>query len=251
MRKYLLAGVAAAALASMLAAPNQATAAPVPVGLELSLLVDSSGSISSSEYALQMNGYAAAFESAGVQNAISGNPTGSIAVQMIQWSSSNQQSEVIGWTQVSAATADTFAATIRGIARAFGGGTSPQAAMSFASTVLANEFDAPRQVMDVSGDGAGERNTTGRDAALAAGYDTINGLVVSSSTSVFDYYEDYIMAGQGSFVKAVATFDDFGPAIQEKLLAEIVIPIPGAAWLFGTDLVALFGFTRRRMSANA
>ncbi len=249
MNRYVLTGLAAAALAGSVATPNRATA--MPVGLELALLVDSSGSISPSDYTLQMEGYASAFENAGVRNAINSNPTGSIAVQMIQWSGTAQQSEVIGWTQVSPATSDAFADTIRGIAREFRCSTAPQAAMNFASTALTNAFDAPRQIMDVSGDGIGERNTIGRDAALAAGYDTINGLVISPQSTVLEYYETYVQGGVNPFVDVVSSFEEFDQAILDKLQQEIVIPVPGAVWMFGTALLALFGVKHREIFTRA
>ena len=85
---------------------------------------------------------------------------------------------------------------------------------------------------------------------MAAGYDTINGLVVSTNPSVEQYYNDNVKGGVNAFVEAVAGFDDFENAIIAKLEKEIVIPIPGAVWLFGTGLVALFGFARRNRTAT-
>ena len=56
--KKFLAAVSFSALAS--------TASAVPVDLGLSLVIDVSGSVSGSEYDLQMDGYANAFRSAAV-----------------------------------------------------------------------------------------------------------------------------------------------------------------------------------------
>ena len=58
------------------------------VDLELALLVDVSGSVNSSEYALQRDGYKNAFLSNAVQNAILGGTYKSIAVTYIEWDSS-------------------------------------------------------------------------------------------------------------------------------------------------------------------
>ena len=56
------------------------------VDLELVLAVDGSGSISSSEFKLQLAGYSAAFRDPELQAAITSGPTGRIAVAMMIWS---------------------------------------------------------------------------------------------------------------------------------------------------------------------
>lgn len=52
------------------------------VDLELVLAMDASGSISNSEYILQLEGTAAAFRDPAVQSAINSGPTGKIAVSV-------------------------------------------------------------------------------------------------------------------------------------------------------------------------
>src|SRR4051794_19231929 len=75
-----LAALVAAPLA--FSTPSQA----VPVGLELSLLVDVSGSVDNSEYNLQKQGYVNAFSDPGLVSAILASTGGSIAVNFVQWS---------------------------------------------------------------------------------------------------------------------------------------------------------------------
>lgn len=58
-----------------------------PVDLELSLLVDVSGSIDNKEYALQMSGYRNAFIKLAPQ--FGSGDFGSVAVNFIQWSGRN------------------------------------------------------------------------------------------------------------------------------------------------------------------
>jgi hypothetical protein len=124
-RKWVAAATTAAGVALA------AEAGAVPVGLELMLLVDTSGSIDNTEYQLQKTGYVQAFQSAAVQNAILANPTGSIAVTYIEWSGAAEQSVRVGWTLVdSAAAANAFAAAINATTRLFGGQTGIQAAMN-------------------------------------------------------------------------------------------------------------------------
>ena len=56
------------------------------VDLELVLAMDGSGSISESEYILQLEGTARAFEDPSIQQAIVSGPIGKIAVSVMIWS---------------------------------------------------------------------------------------------------------------------------------------------------------------------
>src|SRR4030095_10477975 len=125
----------------------------VPVGLELVLLIDVSGSVSAGEYNLQKQGYVDAFKRAAVQNAILGSGGGAIAVTYVEWSGNTQQSIEVGWTLInSVATADAFGDAIGAATRNFSGNTAIQAAMSFGGGLFANNgFEGARLVMDVSG----------------------------------------------------------------------------------------------------
>jgi len=251
IRTFLLSGCAAAALAF---APG---AQAVNVGLELALLIDVSGSVSNSEYNLQMQGYQQAFNNPLVQTAIANNPTGSIAVAVIQWSSSSSQQLSISFTQITSATAGAFGDQIGALARAFSGSTAPGSAINFATPLFAaNSFDAPRQVIDVSGDGdqnSGADTSDARDAAVAAGIDTINGVTIGGGASLFNFYVNNIQAGPGSFVLAANSFADFAGVIVDKLVREVSppgIPVPAAAALFGAGLLGLALVARTRRTAG-
>lgn len=232
---------------------NQNTFAYVDVGLELSLLVDVSGSISSSEYNLQLKGYSDAFKSASVQNAIANNPTGAIAVSMIMWSYYYQQALVVPWTYVDASNATAFGDSLLTIARPFSGNTAPQSALYYAvdngdAYFDNNNFISPRQVIDISGDGVANSgpSTGGREYALANGYDTINGLVIGDVVggSVYTYYNNWVVGGSNYFLDVVSNFEDFGIAITNKLEREIT-PEPAAMTIIGLSIAGLLGLRRK------
>ena len=242
------------AAAAGLLALGATQARAVPVDLELQLLVDVSGSVSGSEFALQQQGYADAFRDADVQNAIASGQIGSIAVQLVFWSSGSQQAIGVDWFQVSdAASSIALADAIIAASRPFSGGTTPSAAIDFGVPLFDNNgFESTRQVIDVSGDGTGNAGLTAaaRDAALAAGIDQINGIAIGSEF-VRQFYEDNVIGGLGAFVILASTFEDFDAAIKQKLLVEIQnpIPVPGAALFLVTGLAGLAGVKRRRALA--
>jgi hypothetical protein len=211
---------------------------------------------------LQIGGYKDAFTKLSSQFGSGG--FGSVAVNFIQWSGSSQQEESIPWTLLTdQASALQFADAIGSVVRAFGGGTSPDAAIRFATPLFSsNDFDGQQWIIDVSGDGVGPTNQTrlARDNALAAGVTTINGLpiVTSSGSGVETWYRNNIQGGSGSFVVAANGFEDFGRAIEQKLLLELTQPptppteaVPEPATMLGIALAGsgLACLKRRRRSA--
>jgi uncharacterized protein YhjY with autotransporter beta-barrel domain len=210
--------------AAALGLPCLGGTASIIVDLELSLVVDVSGSVDTTEYALQMEGYALAFENPALHARVGAGREGQIAVNLIQFSSSAAES--IPWTLIdSAAASNAFAAQVRAASRLFSGGTDPDTGITLAtSSIFSNSFESTRQVVDVSGDGAGfaSADQAARDAALAAGVDTINGLpILNDDPNLDEYYLANIVGGDDAFVEAADSFEDFEASVLEKLTREL------------------------------
>lgn len=222
--------------------------ANIDVDLELSLVVDVSGSISTAEFNLQRGGYSAAFRSLAIQNQITSTANGrqgKIAVNLIYWSGAAQQAEVVPFTLLdSAAACNTFADAIDATTRQFDGQTAVGSALNFATPKFAaNMFDGFRKVIDISSDGVNNDGVAvgpARTAALGQ-VDAINALVIGDN-DLLNYYVNNVVGGTEFFALQTPNFDSFRNAIFQKLSFEI--PSPGAAALFGVG--ALVGFRRRR-----
>ncbi len=207
----------------LLAAP--AARAQQPVDLALVLAVDSSASVTRYEFDLQMRGLAEAFRSPGVVNAIHAAAPNGIAVNLMQWSSVDEQGQAFGWlvvhdTQSAKRVADLIDRTPRLVKD---GATAISAALDYA-TRLALGVDAKRRVIDLSGDGRDNQSgkiLEGRLRAVAAGI-TVNGLAILNEDPMLEfYYLSEIIGGEGAFVLGADDYDDFAQAMEIKLIKEI------------------------------
>jgi hypothetical protein len=228
--------VAAALLAASIAA-----AAARTVDLALVLAVDVSGSVNTERFELQRQGYAKAFASREVIDAIAAGENRTIAVTLVEWSGATHQRQMIGWTLITdAESALAFGSAISEAPRAFADWTSISGALDFALALFdqVEGVKAVRRVIDVSGDGINNNGRPINDArgdVVTAGI-TINGLpILSEYPTLDDYYRDNVIGGPGSFVVAVSDFDAFGNAILGKLVREIA----------GRDAQAPFRFADR------
>ncbi len=216
-------------LLALLASPSSARADEL-VDLELVLAIDASNSVDEAEWALQMQGYAAAFRDPRVQAALRSGPNGRIGVGVLVWADATVPKWNSDWF-VLAASADSegFAAFMSGLQRGAVGGTGIGSGIAAAIRRFErNGLAAPRQVVDVSGDG---RETPAREvvvmmpmarAMAGARGVTVNGLaILNEDAGLAEWYRNNVISGPGSFVMSAAGFEDFSEAIVAKLIREI------------------------------
>src|SRR5690348_7590074 len=163
------------------------------VDLQLILAVDASGSVNQTRFDLQKQGYAAAFRTQQVLNAIRTGPSQSIAVTMVQWTGYRMQVHVVPWAVIKdEASANAFADAIMAAPRQlFGGGTSISGAIDHAMLLFPTApYSAFKRVIDISGDGSNNRGRDvreARDEAVREGV-IINGLPIVSLEYDLDKY---------------------------------------------------------------
>lgn len=256
---------------------GSASVSAIDVDTELLLLVDVSGSVDTSEYNLMMDGYEAAFRNSSVVSAIQGGDTGAVAISLVFWSGSAQQSVGVNWMLVNDSTsANAFADAIAATSRPFSGATAIGSGIDYAVTQFGTEtggadngFTSDAQIIDVSGDGE-DNNTppapnyaqnvrTARDAAIAAGVDMINGLPIGNAGGALEtYYQDNIIAGSAggvaAFTQSAASFGDIETSLTTKLVNETtaganvslgIVPEPTSSSMIALGMCSLL-FWRKR-----
>lgn len=146
---------------------------------------------------------------------------------MVQWTGPRLHIESLPWSIIRDQTsAEAVASAIDGSPRRlFGGGTSLSGAIDYAMSMLvACPYASSRRVIDISGDGSnnsGRPSTQARDDAVGQGV-IINGLpILTVEPDLDSYYRDNVIGGEGSFLIAIRSFEDFGEAIVKKLVSEI------------------------------
>lgn len=194
------------------------------------LAIDASSSVDEREWDLQRHGYADAFRDPQIVAAVASGPQKRVAVSVVVWADATVPHWESEWFVLATpADGERMAAFMAVLPRIPEGGTGIGAGVAAAIRKFArNGLSAPRQVVDVSGDG---RETPPREnvvlmpmaraLAVAQGV-TINGLAIQNEDpGLVIWYRDNVMAGPGSFVASIVHYDDFPEAIRKKLLKEI------------------------------
>jgi hypothetical protein len=230
----------AAAILCLALAPG-ALAQDRPVDLELVLAVDVSGSMDPDEKLLQRSGYVAAFSHPEVIGAVTSGEHRRIAVAYVEWAGPAAQSVVLPWRVIDGPeAAEAFARDLAAAPTVRIRGTSISGALLFSSGLFeGNGFAAPRQVIDISGDGPNNMGVPVvpvRDAVVDRGI-VINGLPITLKSGGYGgllpgeldiYYEDCVIGGPGAFIVSVQNPAQLGDAIRRKLVLEIATRLPRA-----------------------
>src|SRR5215212_186946 len=221
---------------TLAAAPARAQ---TEVDLALVLAVDISYSMDPEEQALQREGFAEAFRSPLVHDAIRRGMLGKIAVTYVEWAGTSDQQVIIPWSVLDnpesiLGFAERIASTpLRRAQR-----TSLSGAIDFGVQLLEKSgFEATRRVIDISGDGPNNQGRLvmpARDEAVAKGI-TINGLpIMLRRPGYLDipeldlYFKDCVIGGQGAFMVPVREREQFIQAIKTKILLEVAGLVPPA-----------------------
>jgi hypothetical protein len=208
-------------------------ASPASAGcpdLALVLAIDASGSINAPEFNLQQAGYAAAFRSGAVQDALMA--AGRVEIAVVLWGDTEMAAQVLGWQPVhTSADAHNLARQIADMPRRVTGNTGIGKGIWTALDLLsAHDGCGTRRLVNVSGDG---KETllphprehvplaTAQTRAIRMGV-TINGLaILTDEADLARWYGAHVATGPDAFVMQVAGFDTFSDAIIAKLAREI------------------------------
>ena len=240
--------------AVVIGSQSAAAQSPQVVDIELSLLVDVSGSISSAEFDLQKTGYVNVFNKQTFWDAYAAGNR-SLAVQYTEWSGATQQSST-NWYQITNyATAQTFAQAISNKGRSFAGQTAPGNAINYGIGQLNNNaYLGTTRLIDISSDGCqndGSSTSAARNAAVAANI-TINVVTIGTENSdcgglsLANWYDANAKTANG-FSRSASNFSTFGAAIEDKIGTEIgVVPEPSSMALLSFGMLGLLAAHRRR-----
>ncbi len=226
---------AALALALMSSSGGPRAQSMTRVDLELVLAVDTSGSVNSSEFELQIEGLVKAFRDPAVIAAIiSTSASGGVAATVVHWSSANDQKQIVPWTRLTdTLSAHAFAAEIASKRdRILFGSTGIGGVLQYSERLIRlNRFVGRRKSIDVSGDGS---NNSGIPPGLVRNMVVDEGITVNGLTILTDepflhhYFAKNVIGGAGAFVVTVRDYADIVVGTRNKLLREISINIAAA-----------------------
>jgi hypothetical protein len=200
----------------------------------LALGLDVSGSVDEREYALQINGLAAALLAPEVAEALLSQPRVPVHLAVYEWSGPDHQALLLPWTEITDAAALAGAvATIRTARRQNGTLTTAIGSAILTGFGLLNQKTHCRtRTLDLSGDGLSNTGPRPQDVGRDQTGITVNGLVIGAPDingdarlaeikELSSYYRAYVVRGTGAFVEIALGFEDYETAMRRKLLREL------------------------------
>jgi hypothetical protein len=217
----------------------------VDVDVELVLAVDISYSVDEEEAHRQREGYVAALAHEDVIRSIQGGPLGRIAVTYVEWADTGFQRAAADWTVI-ASEEDALGFAAQVAAAPFERGHYTAIGSAIADGVRRideNDYNAPRLIIDISGDGPQNQGLPLESAHALADQSNVvvNGLPVISTSAgrwvrpvevhLEDYFRENVITGPGAFVLPARAEDEFRVAILRKLVIEIAGAMPSRSEL--------------------
>jgi Ca-activated chloride channel homolog len=192
-------------------------------GVALALAVDVSGSVSASEYRLQIDGLAAALRDEVVATALL---TENARLMLVQWSGSHRQAVSVPWRTINnMSDIEAFALAVEQVPRRW---TKYSTAIGDVLLFTARQFDGmpvcKRKIIDVSGDGLSNEGVPPeniRGVLEQSGF-VVNALAIEGSEEgLTSYYRDFVIVGDSAFVMTANSFEEYPKRIRQKLLREV------------------------------
>ena len=211
----------------------------------LALGLDVSGSVDAREYRLQMDGLAAALDSAKVRQALLMLPGTPVELLVYEWSGPEDPTVILPWTAItSAPVLNAVIGELRATERRQATpGTALGLAMREGVAHLLERSECWKLTLDVSGDGKsnlGPRPVDIKPEVEDTGI-TINALVIGADAPALgdvrqaeisglsaDFHANVIV-GSDSFVETALGFEDYAAAMARKLERELETLILGEA----------------------
>ncbi|WP_299282647.1 DUF1194 domain-containing protein [uncultured Tateyamaria sp.] len=209
----------------------------------LALGLDVSGSVDAREYRLQMDGLAAALDSARVRQALLIMPDTPVELLVYEWSGPEDPAVILPWTAVVNEPAlNAIIGALRATERRQATpGTALGLAMREGVAHLNERPECWKRTLDLSGDGKsnlGPRPVDVKPEIEPTGI-TINALVIGADAPTLGdtrqaeisglsaYFHSNVIVGSDSFVETALGFEDYGIAMARKLERELETIILG------------------------
>lgn len=210
----------------------------------LALGLDVSGSVDAREYRLQMDGLAAALDSAKVRQALMVMPGAPVDLLVYEWSGPEDPTVILPWTTVAdPPTLDAIIGQLRATERRQATpGTALGLAMREGVKHLESRAHCWKRTLDLSGDGKsnlGPRPVDVKPEIAPTGI-TINALVIGADAPALGdirqaeisglsaYFQHSVIVGSDSFVETALGFEDYAAAMARKLERELETLMLGA-----------------------